>query len=141
MILEDKNNAEGFTEENRDLIRQIEKQLVDLDANNKTDKKKINALQKDKAALQARIDRTDDLLTEIGGQLTVEEAKRLILKKLYDIASRELERYLNAEKRELIQGVENLWNKYAISSQQIEQQREKTLEELNGFLEGLGYMK
>jgi type I restriction enzyme M protein len=133
--------AEGFTDENLELIRQVDKQLAELDAGNKTDKKKITALQKDKASLQARIARTDALLAEIGGQLTVEEAKRLILKKLYDIASRELDRYLNAEKRALIQGVENLWNKYAISSQKLEQKREETLEELNGFLEGLGYLQ
>jgi type I restriction enzyme M protein len=132
--------AEGFTDENRELIRQVDKQMAELDAGNKTDKKKITALQKDKAALEARIARTETLLAESGGQLTVEEAKRLILKKLYDIAGRELDRYLSAEKRALIQGVENLWNKYAISSQKLEQRRRKTLEELNGFLEGLGYV-
>lgn len=133
--------AEGFTDENRELIRQVDKQIAELDAGKKTDKKKITTLQKDKAALQARIARTDALLTEIGGQLTIEDAKRLILKKLYDISSRELERYLSAEKRALIQGVENLWNKYATSSQKLEQQRETTLGELNGFLTGLGYLK
>jgi len=133
--------AEGFTDENREMIRQVDKQMTELDAGDKTDKKKITALRKDKAALQARIARTDALLAEIGGQLTVEEAKRLILKKLYDIAGRELERYLNTEMRALIKGVENLWNKYATSSQNLELQREETLEELNGFLKGLGYLK
>lgn len=132
--------ANGFTEESRELIRQVEKQLSDLDANNKAEKKKINALQKDKKALENRIAETDTLLAEIGGQLTDKEAKHLILKKLYDIAGRELERYLNAEKRALIQGVEKLWDKYAVSSRELEQQREKTLEELNGFLKGLGYL-
>ncbi|WP_462323868.1 type I restriction-modification system subunit M [Desulfoplanes sp.] len=132
--------AEGFAEENRELIFQVDKYIAELDAGNKTDKRKITALQKDKAALQARIDRTDALMAEIDGQLTDEEAKCLILKKLYDIVSRELERYLNTEKRALIQGVENLWNKYAVSSQELEQQREATLGELNGFLEGLGYL-
>ncbi|MDZ7667625.1 MAG: hypothetical protein U5K27_20220 [Desulfotignum sp.] len=78
--------------------------------------------------MQARIDRTDARACRIGGQLTIEEAKRLILKKLYDIAGRELERYFSTEKRALIQGVENLWNKYAVSSRELEQQREKTLE-------------
>lgn len=132
--------AEVFTDENRELIRQVDKQLAELDEDNKTDKKKITALQKDKAALKTRIARTDALLAEIDGQLTVEEAKRLILKKLYDIASRELERYLSAEKRAMIQSVENLWNKYAISGKKLEQKREEMIEELNGFLEGLGYL-
>jgi len=132
--------GEGFTAENLELIRQVDKRITELDSDNKADKKKITALEKDKAALQARIDRTDGLLAAIGGQLTDEEAKRLILKKLYDIAGRELERYLNTEKRALIQGVENLWNKYAVSSRDLERKRESTLTELNGFLERLGYL-
>ncbi|MBM9514962.1 type I restriction-modification system subunit M [Desulfogranum marinum] len=131
--------GEGFNIENRELIRQVDSQIKELDAGNKTDKKKITALRKDKAALETRIARTDTLFTEIDGQLTDEQAKYLILKKLYDIASRELDRYLSAEKRLLIYGVENLWNKYAISSRKLDQQRDNTLTELNGFLEGLGY--
>lgn len=129
-----------FTDENRELIRRADKQIAELDAENKTDKKKITALQKDKAVLKARIAKTDTLFADINGRLTDEEAKHLILKKLYDIAARELERYLNAEKRALIQGVENFWNKYAVSSRDLEHQREKTLGQLNVFLEGLAYL-
>jgi type I restriction enzyme M protein len=64
----------------------------------------------------------------------------LILKKLYDLACHELNRYLNAEKRGLIQVVENLWDKYAVSSRELESQRSKTLKALDGFLKGLGYL-
>ena len=131
--------GEGFTAENKELIQQVENQLANLDPHDKTDKKKINALNKDKAALQARIAKTDALLEAINGQLTNDEAKRLILKKLYDIASAELERYLNAELRNLVSGVENLWSKYATSSRKMESEREETLRVLNGFMSGLGY--
>ncbi len=123
------------------MIRQVESQIAPLNPRNKEEAKKIAALQKDKAVLEARIGQTDTLLAEIGGPLTDEQAKRLILKKLYDIASAELERYLNAEKRGLVQGVENLWNKYAVSSRDIEQQRQETMGQLNGFLKGVGYLK
>jgi type I restriction-modification system DNA methylase subunit len=132
--------GEGFTAESRELIRQVDKQIAELDPAETTDNKKITALRKDKAALEARITRTDALLAEIGGQLTDEDAKRLVLKKLYDIADEELKRYLNAEKRTLIQSVENLWNKYAASSRELEKQREQTLNELNSFLKELGYL-
>jgi len=84
--------------------------------------------------------KTDNLMARIGGRLTEDEAKRLILKKLYDIAHNELKRYLNAEKRALIAVVENLWNKYAVSSRKLEQARSETLEVLDRFLEGLGYL-
>ena len=113
--------GEGFKAENRELNQQVESQLARLDPGNKTDKKKIDALNKDKAALEERIAKIDAVLKTINGQLTDDEAKYLILKKLYDIASTELERYLNAEMRHLVSGVENLWNKYALSSQKMEQ--------------------
>jgi type I restriction-modification system DNA methylase subunit len=76
----------------------------------------------------------------IGGQLNEEESHRLILKKLHDLAYNELNRYLNAEKRELILMVEKLWDKYAVSSRELESERTKTLKELGGFLKGLGYL-
>jgi type I restriction enzyme M protein len=50
-----------------------------------------------------------------------------------------LNRYLNAEKRSLIAGVEKLWDKYAVSSRELEKERSETLKTLNGFLEALGY--
>ena len=132
--------AKEYTAETKELIRQVEAQLTELDPANKTDKRKINALNKDKATLEGRIAGTDAILTEIGGQLTEDEAKRLILKKLYDIANAELKRYLNAEKRLLIQGVENLWDKYAVSSRELEAEREATLKKLDGFVSRLGYL-
>ncbi len=132
--------GDEFKAESRKLIRQVDAQLTNLDNNNKDDKKKIAALNKDKAALQARIVKTDALLAAIGGQLTEEEARSLILKKLYDLAHNELNRYLNAEKRGLFAVVENLWDKYAVSSRELEELRNETLKTLNGFLRALGYL-
>ena len=36
--------------------------------------------------------------------------------------------------------VENLWDKYAVSSQALEAERESALATLNGFLTSLGYL-
>jgi hypothetical protein len=108
---------------------------------NKDDKKKITALNKDKAALQARLARTDALLAAIGGQLTEEEARRLILKKLYDLVCNDLNRDLNAEKRGLFAVVENLRDKYAVSSRELESERTETLNTLDGFLKKWGIWK
>ena len=37
--------------------------------------------------------------------------------------------------------VENLWDKYAVSSRALESQRSEILKAPDGFLEGLGYLK
>jgi type I restriction enzyme M protein len=130
-----------FVAENKELVRQVGAQLANLDSANKEDKKKITALNKDKAILEARLAKTEAILTAIGGQLTEEDARRLILKKLYDLSANELTRYLNAEKRGLFAVVENLWDKYAVSSRQLEQERAETLKTLDGFLKELGYLE
>lgn len=130
-----------FKTENEALLKQVNLKLDGLDATKKEDKKEFNALKKDRTALEGRLAKTDALFAQVGGKLTEEEAQVLILKKLHDIASHELNRYLNAAKRNLIQSVETLWDKYAVSSRALETERTETLEELDGFLTGLGYLK
>lgn len=126
--------------ETNELLVQAGKAMQGLNPAVKEDKKKLTALEKDKAALQMRLLRIDDLLTAIGGQLSEADAKRLILKKLHDLANKELLRYLNAEKRALLAIVENLWDKYAVSSQTLEAERGQSLNTLNSFLTKLGYL-
>ncbi len=135
-----KRLSDEFKAESKELIRQVDTQLRNLDNANKDDKKKIMALNKDKATLKERLARTDGILAIIGGQLSEEEARRLILKKLYDLINTELNRYLNAEKRGLIHVVENLWDKYAVPGRELETERTETLKTLDGFLKGLGYL-
>lgn len=133
--------GDEFKAESQQLLQRVNGYLAGLNKADKEEKKKITALQKDKAALEARLARTDAALASIGGKLTEGEAKKLILKKLHDIANEELKRYLNAEKRRLIEVVENLCDKYAVSSRTLESKRTETLTTLDGFLNGLGYLK
>jgi len=132
--------GDEFKTESLELIRQVDAQLGELDPKNKAEKKKITALNKDKAVLKARLAKTDAIIVAIGAQLTEAEARELILKKLYDLVTNELNRYLNAEKRLLVQSVENLWDKYAVSSRRLEAKRIETLEVLDGFINKLGYV-
>jgi type I restriction enzyme M protein len=96
--------------------------------------KTYNARLKDKDILKAKIDSLDNLLKDIGGIITREESKKLILKKHFDIINSQLQRYLNTEKRALVSAYENLFDKYYISAQSIEKQRNQTMQELNDFL-------
>ena len=133
--------ANDFKAESQQLLRQAQAKIAMLDETKREEKKQITALEKDQTALAARLAKTDALFASIGGQLTDEEAKTLILKKLHDLATHELTRYLNAAKRHLIQSVENLWDKYAVSSRAREAERTETLLALDGFLNGVGYLE
>ena len=82
--------------------------------------------------------RTDAVLKAIGGQISETDARRLILKKIYDIARTELDRYLNAEKRVLVRVVENLWEKYAIAADELESDRASHAHHDGRFPDGIG---
>ncbi len=131
--------GDALSAETQELIRQVDAQLAKLDHGKKADKGRIAALKRDRDILEARMAETDSVLAAVGGRLTDEEARQLILKKLYDLIHQELDRYLNVEKRALIQSVENLWDKYAVSMRELEAQRADTMKTLDGFLRGLGY--
>ncbi|MYA37201.1 MAG: type I restriction-modification system subunit M [Gammaproteobacteria bacterium] len=131
--------TEDFKSEALVLIAQADGRLNELDPEKKSDKKVIATLNKDKDTLNARLARTDAVFEMIGGQIDEKDARRLILKKIYDIAFNELDRYLNTEKRVLVRTVENLWEKYAVSADKLEGDRETTLATMRGFLASLGY--
>ena len=69
------------------------------------------------------------------------EAKSLILKKLHDLVALESERYIKTQLRDVIWVVENLWDKYSQSLQNIKLQRDNLVGKLEMHFEGLGYVK
>ena len=103
-------------------------------------KKRLKELKSDEETIKAQLEGLSALLESIGGAMSQEECKELILKKHIDLIRAELMKYLNSEKRSLISGIENLWDKYAVSSETIEKDREKSLEKLNHYLNELGYL-
>ncbi|MBX3043116.1 MAG: type I restriction-modification system subunit M [Candidatus Kapabacteria bacterium] len=103
-------------------------------------KKSFDKMQSQKLIIEVAIKKIEITFKEIGGQITEEQAKELILKKLFDTANNELLRYLNFEKRALISALENLWDKYSTPLKQIEAERNDTLEKLYKFLKELKYV-
>ncbi|HOM98390.1 MAG TPA: N-6 DNA methylase, partial [Acetomicrobium sp.] len=81
---------------------------------------------------EGKIDRKRNSLTE-------SEAKDLLLEKFYDIIEEQLNRHLNAEKKEIIKIFENLWDKYKVSLFALKQERDEETKKLDEFLEKLGY--
>ena len=102
--------------------------------------KQVTALTKDKGIISNKLNKLDNILIEIGGMITTDEAQKLILKKHFDIINNQLQRYLNAEKRALIGAYENLFDKYFVSADNIEKDRNNTMKELNDFLTDLKYL-
>ena len=81
-----------------------------------------------------------NLMEQIGGRITEEESRELILQKHYDLVTGQLERYVQGEERVLYGIFETLFVKYAKSGQELDADRQATLAMLQGFLGRLGYL-
>jgi type I restriction enzyme M protein len=111
------------------------------------DKKVVKKFEKDIAAVESdnkkiteRINGLDEFLKGIGGIITSEECKNLILQKHNNLVQQVLMKYLNAEKRKLIAGIEKLWDKYAVPSETLETELQQTLKNLKKLLTQLNYL-
>jgi type I restriction enzyme M protein len=138
---------EDEKEELRNMLKGKQEELSKLQSSVPGDKKELTKHKKDIkkctdtiAKIQQRMAGLEAFLASIGGMITDEEAKTLILQKHNNLVQQELLKYLNAEKRKLIAGIEKLWDKYAVSAQQLEKERTETLNELNEFLTELNYL-
>lgn len=139
---------DGEKEELVNYLMQNKKRIQELEsAGEPKEKKQKNAYKKalkllneDNAEIEKQLAGLDDYLTSIGGVITPEECKTLILQKHNNLIQQELMKYLNAEKRKLIAGIEKLWDKYAVPSQTLETESQQTLNKLNSFLTELKYL-
>jgi type I restriction system adenine methylase (hsdM) len=107
--------------------------------------KDIEKKEKEQKDISKQIKQINDNLIkaveEKRNSMSEEEAKELILDKFYQTAKQHLEKYLNAEKRELIKIFENLWDKYKVSLNEMKIERDLEVKKLEEFLEKLGYVK
>jgi type I restriction enzyme M protein len=137
-----KFGPEEETWDARRLKEQAEKELTALEANPEQDKEKKakgQRLQGDIATLERRIGAIERLSDSIGGVITEPEAKELILKKHHDLVAEQLNRYLNAEKRAMLEVFGNLRDKYAFSARDIVEERDRAANGLEQFMIRLSY--
>ncbi len=129
-----KYGLDGFIAHLNDLIilREAEKVAAEKDAEKTKIQKRIDEYNKKKGKVA-------ELVSAIGQPITNEEARDLILQKHHDLMQEQLDRYLNREKRELVALVEKLWDKYAVSRNYLEKDRDGVLTKLNEFLTALNY--
>lgn len=140
-IEEKQTELTAIIEKHESEIETIENSPIPEDRKEKTKRtRKLNGLKKETEFLKNRRDSLETLLEEMGGMITEEETKNLILKKHFNLVNDELNRYLNAEKRTLIMGYEHLWDKYAVPANVLKKERKITQSELNEYLTELEYL-
>jgi len=113
-------------------IEELENRIArhsELEEELKVCKRKIKEIKDRKQALvdQARL------------LITPEEAKELIMQRWLRTLQQTVNDYLQAHQRQLLQAVENVWEKYTTPLHNILENREKETELLNNFLIELGY--
>ena len=86
-----------------------------------------------------RRSRRTRLIAAARAKITEDEAKRLILERFQRLLTEQFDGYLRQYQRAFIAAVENLWQKYAVTTKQILADRDREAAQLNVFLKELGY--
>lgn len=96
--------------------------------------KQYNKLQGEIEKINKKIASYEQIMQEIGGKVTVEESKLLILRKHYGIIAGHLERYTDNAKHDVIKACEHLWDKYFLSANDITNEYKTQMGNLNETL-------
>jgi len=96
-------------------------------------------LRESKKVIKQIKDRKQQLVDEARLKITPEDAKALILDRWNRTLHQTINGYLQAHNRQLLQSIENLWEKYTTTLNSILGEREKETQLLNSFLTELGY--
>jgi type I restriction enzyme M protein len=113
-------------------IQEIDQQLerhAALDAELKKLKANIREVDKKK----------DEMIAAARAKISKEEAKTLILERFRKLLTEQFNGYLRQHQRSYIVAVENLWQKYAVTTKQILAERDREAAQLDAFLKELGY--
>ncbi|WP_341936544.1 N-6 DNA methylase [Marinimicrobium sp. C2-29] len=124
---EDESDNEPLSEAD---IAELEKQIKAWKKQRTANAKKLKEKQ---AALPEELNTSVDALDDA-------EAAELLLNILHNDMHSIVERYISAQRQQVISAVENWWDKYQVTLTEIEQERDRAAKKLAGYLEGLGYV-
>jgi type I restriction enzyme M protein len=112
----------------------LEAQLQKLEAAEKELKNAKKTLKDKEEEIKKKVDEKRKTFTET-------EAKELIQNKFHDLARDAMYRYLNSRKRNIVDVIEKLWDKYRTPLSDLSSERDKASKQVDGFLEALGYCR
>ncbi|MEI2581746.1 hypothetical protein [Scytonema sp. PRP1] len=121
------------------LIEQTEVEIAEIEAQLEPYKEITKQLKEAKAKLKTLKNELVKRLDVARTALTNEECQGLVLGIFKDGLIVELERYVTAHRQQVIAAVENWWDKYRVTLQDIETERDAAAQQLNEFLHSLGY--
>jgi len=124
----------------RDNARQTVEAMDRIDRKLENHEARAKELKDLKAAVRDAEKRKDDLVAAAREKIGSEEARRLILDQLRARLREQYDALLQRRLRIFVADVENLWDKYAVTAEQIVAGRDREAEKLNGFLKELGYV-
>lgn len=97
-------------------------------------------LTKVKKQLKARKEAFAEHLNHAVDGLNETQAAELLLTILHDDMQAIVERYIAAQRKQIVAAFENWWDKYRVTLNEIEHKRDAAAKALQGFLKGLGYV-
>lgn len=92
-----------------------------------------------KSDLRAVERKQDELVAAAREKISTDEARQVIVDRLHHTLVQTYESYLRADQRQCLARIENLYDKYAITAEDIEARRDAATAKLKGFLVELGY--
>lgn len=122
----------GRAEEYQEKVSQIEAQL-------KRHKVLEDEAKELKKVIKGVESKRDELVLSAREKISQDEARVVIIERLKKLLMETYNRYLRAEQRTCIHAIENLWSKYALTTKQIEAERESSSQQLQCYLMELGY--
>lgn len=120
-------------------IERNEVEIAEIDEYLKPYREIVKQLRDAKAELKTLKDELVKRLEVARAALSDEDCRDLVLAIFKDGLIAELERYVTAHRQQVIAAVENWWDKYRVTLQDIEAERDAAAKKLNEFLQGLGY--
>lgn len=97
-------------------------------------------LTKVKKQLKTQKDNFASHLNKAVDGLDEQQAAELLLTILHNDMQAIVERYIAAQRKQIVAAFENWWDKYRVTLNEIEHKRDAAAEALQGFLRGLGYV-